>query len=192
MVGRGSSANNCAHVRYRPMDKTSQEVSIVTHARKIALYPLHAYVPQVDKKGWLMNFVSCSPAQVPFDNGWCENRKRKAKGMEHCVRKLSTRFPPLSVREVSTTCRMVFQEVRITVSDLQRLRLCISLSTIRQHPLSRAPIHFSSLSLHSQPYLTVLYRVSYTRSVSVSSIVGYVVGLGDRHSSNILIGAENT
>ncbi len=30
-------------------------------------------------------------------------------------------------------------------------------------------------------------RVAYTRSVATSSIVGFIVGLGDRHSSNILI-----
>ena len=31
-------------------------------------------------------------------------------------------------------------------------------------------------------------RLAYTRSVAVSSMLGYVIGLGDRHSSNILIG----
>eukprot|EP00894_Picocystis_sp_ML_P003696 jgi/Pico_ML_1/54213/g4619.t1 len=31
------------------------------------------------------------------------------------------------------------------------------------------------------------HRLAYTRSVAVNSIVGYVVGLGDRHSFNILI-----
>ena len=30
-------------------------------------------------------------------------------------------------------------------------------------------------------------RLAYTRSVAVSSMVGYIIGLGDRHSSNILI-----
>lgn len=30
-------------------------------------------------------------------------------------------------------------------------------------------------------------RLAYTRSVAVNSIVGYIIGLGDRHSSNILI-----
>ena len=30
-------------------------------------------------------------------------------------------------------------------------------------------------------------RLAYTRSIAVSSMVGYVVGLGDRHGSNILI-----
>ncbi|XP_039811657.1 serine/threonine-protein kinase ATM-like [Panicum virgatum] len=30
-------------------------------------------------------------------------------------------------------------------------------------------------------------RLAYTRSVAASSMVGYIVGLGDRHSMNILI-----
>ena len=30
-------------------------------------------------------------------------------------------------------------------------------------------------------------RLNYTRSVASNSIVGYIIGLGDRHSSNILI-----
>jgi len=30
----------------------------------------------------------------------------------------------------------------------------------------------------------------YTRSVAVSSIVGYIVGLGDRHVQNILVDCE--
>lgn len=30
-------------------------------------------------------------------------------------------------------------------------------------------------------------RLAYTRSVAVNSMVGYIIGLGDRHSSNILL-----
>jgi ataxia telangiectasia mutated family protein len=30
-------------------------------------------------------------------------------------------------------------------------------------------------------------RLGYTRSVSTTSIVGHILGLGDRHTSNILI-----
>ena len=34
-------------------------------------------------------------------------------------------------------------------------------------------------------------RLAYTRSLAVSSMVGYIIGLGDRHSSNILIGCSS-
>jgi ataxia telangiectasia mutated family protein len=44
--------------------------------------------------------------------------------------------------------------------------------------------------LESFPTASLWYerRLAYTRSVAVSSMVGYVIGLGDRHCSNILIG----
>ncbi len=37
------------------------------------------------------------------------------------------------------------------------------------------------------PSTWVERRIAYTRSVAVSSIVGYILGIGDRHSQNILI-----
>ena len=41
------------------------------------------------------------------------------------------------------------------------------------------------------PSLWYEKRLNYTRSVATSSIVGYIVGLGDRHVQNILIDAKN-
>lgn len=38
-----------------------------------------------------------------------------------------------------------------------------------------------------EPLAWFSMRLSYARSVAVTSIVGYMVGLGDRHCSNILI-----
>lgn len=43
------------------------------------------------------------------------------------------------------------------------------------------------LEHYPQPAKWFERRLAYTRSVAVSSIVGYIVGLGDRHSHNILI-----
>eukprot|EP00963_Diacronema_lutheri_P006938 scaffold622_cov335-Pavlova_lutheri.AAC.6 len=43
------------------------------------------------------------------------------------------------------------------------------------------------LEMFYQPPDWYKHRLAYTRSVAVNSIVGYVVGLGDRHSFNILI-----
>jgi len=43
------------------------------------------------------------------------------------------------------------------------------------------------LEMFHQPADWYKHRLAYTRSVAVNSIVGYVVGLGDRHSFNILI-----
>ncbi|CAN6483728.1 unnamed protein product [Victoria cruziana] len=51
----------------------------------------------------------------------------------------------------------------------------------------RPVLHFFFLERFSQPADWFESRLSYTRSVAASSMVGYIVGLGDRHSMNILI-----
>ncbi|XP_078174265.1 serine/Threonine-kinase ATM-like protein isoform X2 [Carex rostrata] len=51
----------------------------------------------------------------------------------------------------------------------------------------RPVMHHFFLERFSQPVDWFGTRLSYTRSVAASSMVGYVVGLGDRHSMNILI-----
>lgn len=40
---------------------------------------------------------------------------------------------------------------------------------------------------HKTPILWFRTRLNYTRSVATSSIVGHIIGLGDRHISNILL-----
>jgi phosphatidylinositol kinase/protein kinase (PI-3 family) len=57
--------------------------------------------------------------------------------------------------------------------------------TIRErfHPVMR---HFFS-EIHKVPMAWFEMRLKYARSVATTSIVGHVVGLGDRHISNILI-----
>ena len=40
-------------------------------------------------------------------------------------------------------------------------------------------------SKNSEKWL--LHRINYTRSLAVMSMVGYILGLGDRHPSNIMI-----
>eukprot|EP01018_Ginkgo_biloba_P024682 Gb_40159 [translate_table: standard] len=51
----------------------------------------------------------------------------------------------------------------------------------------RPVMHFFFLERFSQPADWFEKRLAYTRSVAASSMVGYIVGLGDRHSMNILI-----
>ncbi|KAM2033381.1 hypothetical protein ACFX1T_015279 [Malus domestica] len=48
-------------------------------------------------------------------------------------------------------------------------------------------MHHFFLERFLQPADWFEKRLSYTRSVAASSMVGYIVGLGDRHSMNILI-----
>jgi ataxia telangiectasia mutated family protein len=40
---------------------------------------------------------------------------------------------------------------------------------------------------HRVPSLWFAMRLNYSRSVATSSIVGHIVGLGDRHGSNIIM-----
>jgi ataxia telangiectasia mutated family protein len=40
---------------------------------------------------------------------------------------------------------------------------------------------------HKTPIAWFAMRLNYTRSVATTSIVGHILGLGDRHVSNILI-----
>lgn len=51
------------------------------------------------------------------------------------------------------------------------------------HPVMR---HFFT-EKHLEPLAWFTMRLKYARSVAVTSIVGHMVGLGDRHCSNILI-----
>lgn len=47
--------------------------------------------------------------------------------------------------------------------------------------------HHFFLETYPDPAIWYQCRLAYTKSVAVNSIVGYVVGIGDRHSQNILI-----
>jgi ataxia telangiectasia mutated family protein len=51
------------------------------------------------------------------------------------------------------------------------------------HPVMR---HFFT-EKHKDPMAWFAMRLNYTRSVAVASMVGWVLGIGDRHCSNILI-----
>ncbi|KAH7550459.1 hypothetical protein JRO89_XS13G0195200 [Xanthoceras sorbifolium] len=51
----------------------------------------------------------------------------------------------------------------------------------------RPVMHYFFLEKFLQPADWFEKRLAYTRSVAASSMVGYIVGLGDRHSMNILI-----
>lgn len=57
----------------------------------------------------------------------------------------------------------------------------------RFHPVFR---HFFT-ELHKLPVAWFGSRLRYARSVATTSIVGYILGLGDRHTKNILIDKVN-
>lgn len=53
----------------------------------------------------------------------------------------------------------------------------------RNQPVMR----FKFFEAHKQPSKWFEMRLNYTRSVAVTSIVGYILGIGDRHISNLLL-----
>lgn len=52
---------------------------------------------------------------------------------------------------------------------------------------NRPVMRFKFLEAHKQPFQWFEMRLNYTRSVAVVSIVGYILGIGDRHLSNLLL-----
>ena len=52
-------------------------------------------------------------------------------------------------------------------------------------------MHYFFLEKFPDPKSWVSHRVAYTRSVAVNSIVGYILGIGDRHTHNILLDTQS-
>uniref|UniRef100_A0A0D9Y262 Serine/threonine-protein kinase ATM n=1 Tax=Oryza glumipatula TaxID=40148 RepID=A0A0D9Y262_9ORYZ len=61
---------------------------------------------------------------------------------------------------------------------------------LAEYLVGRPVMHHFFLERFLQPADWFQSRLAYTRSVAASSMVGYIVGLGDRHSQNILIDQE--
>ena len=78
-------------------------------------------------------------------------------------------------------CRVMLEQTQKKGSEAKRQEM----ANIWSH-FTPVMHHFIIERFHS-PQLWLEHRVRYTRSIAVSSIVGYFVGLGDRHASNILL-----
>eukprot|EP00727_Mastigamoeba_balamuthi_P002113 m51a1_g119 putative serine-protein kinase atm (4596) ;mRNA; f:366111-398227 len=87
---------------------------------------------------------------------------------------------------LSAICRAKMDKVK-DKSTQEKFRVYESI-TASFHPAMRW--FFVERYGHS-PQMWFARRLAYTRSVAANSILGYIVGLGDRHSQNILID-ENT
>eukprot|EP00624_Nannochloropsis_granulata_P002745 evm.model.NODE_23824_length_21681_cov_83.114159.1 len=79
----------------------------------------------------------------------------------------------------SRECRELLKAARTS----EERREAYQTITQNFHPAFR----FFFLETFPDPALWYRKRLHYTRSVAVSSIVGYVLGIGDRHASNILV-----
>ncbi|XP_062590469.1 serine-protein kinase ATM-like isoform X2 [Saccostrea cucullata] len=89
------------------------------------------------------------------------------------------RFRPQDITARACRDKMV-ETVRASLND--KLKNFLGICS-RFQPVLR----YFFLEKFSQPSVWFERRLAYTRSVSTTSIVGYILGLGDRHIQNILI-----
>ena len=80
---------------------------------------------------------------------------------------------------------MKHRDIAALMRDAQPSELDATYEMVCKH--FKPVMHNFFLEHFSDPSNWFERRVAYTRSCAVNSIVGYVIGLGDRHSSNILI-----
>ena len=87
---------------------------------------------------------------------------------------------------------MVIGRTRVLVKYMRTYLLSTHLLPFSAlHSPLHTPLHTPSIPVprYRQPALWHQRRLAYVRSVAVNSIIGYVVGLGDRHNQNILLDA---
>eukprot|EP00898_Chlorokybus_atmophyticus_P004026 jgi/Chlat1/4624/Chrsp3S05582 len=81
-----------------------------------------------------------------------------------------------------------YQDCRDTMASVAKAKPGKQRSVFDNICKSFHPVfHHFFLETFPHPATWFQRRLAYTRSVAVSSMVGYIIGLGDRHSSNILI-----
>lgn len=98
-----------------------------------------------------------------------------------------SRYHPGNLRSRDCSSRLISVRNQFEGSDTaaQKAALVKVFQNIRQkfRPVLR---HFFT-EQHKVPQSWFEMRLNYSRSVAVTSIVGHVLGLGDRHISNILL-----
>jgi len=129
---------------------------------KIRTYKILPLTPQTGIMEWVQNAVSLGNYLVDT---------KSAQGAH-------TRYYPNDLS--SSECR----ERLSTATDKYQtfMEICRNF-----HPAFR----FFFVENFSEASLWMKCRLSYTRSVATSSIVGWVLGIGDRHAQNILIDQKN-
>ncbi|TRM65491.1 hypothetical protein BD626DRAFT_567398 [Schizophyllum amplum] len=113
--------------------------------------------------------------------------------MQSWLRDAHSRYHPedIPTRDMSTQHKTAQQETFKNPDnslDVQGLtKWFTEMVTTRHRPVMR---HFFR-EKHKEPTAWFATRLNYTRSVAVTSIIGHVLGLGDRHISNILLDQRN-
>jgi ataxia telangiectasia mutated family protein len=118
-------------------------------------------------------------------SGWLGNAHRRYFEQLSIFRCLQCiRYRPRDI--ATTTGQKIMREAQDTKKPelmLQRyLELCKKIKPVMRH-------YFTERFKDPMAWFTM--RLHYTRSAATTSIVGHVLGLGDRHTSNILIDKSN-
>jgi ataxia telangiectasia mutated family protein len=92
------------------------------------------------------------------------------------------RYRPQDMKDSACREKMKVLQEGSSMSERACLKLYKEITT-----KFRPVFHHFFLERFPQPAQWFERRLAYTRSVAASSIVGYIVGLGDRHSHNILV-----
>ena len=96
---------------------------------------------------------------------------------------VASRYRPNDIKMDDFSTRLKTRRAECGSGPLDRLvTLFVDLRT-KFKPVLR---HYFT-ERHKNPTAWFTMRLNYTRSVATTSIVGHVLGLGDRHSSNILL-----
>ncbi|KAK6460211.1 cell cycle checkpoint protein [Scheffersomyces coipomensis] len=142
--------------------------SNATRKRNLQI-PNYAVIPLADNLGVIEFVVDVSPIKTII----AEQRKRM--GVPFNERKVFTRLD--NAQKSVKHAQPKDNEPR---EDLLRIydRL------IKENP---PVLHHWFIDQFSDPSAWYLARTNFTRSLAVMSIVGYIIGLGDRHCENILI-----
>ncbi|CAN9511502.1 unnamed protein product [Ophioblennius macclurei] len=124
---------------------------------------------------------------VPFSQcsgvlEWCSGTVPIGEFLVNPNRGAHKRFRPQDPPNLA--CRKQMMEVQKSGFDK---KLQVYLSICKSF---RPVFRYFCMERFQDPAVWMEKRLAYTRSVATSSIVGYIVGLGDRHIQNILIDEE--
>lgn len=90
-------------------------------------------------------------------------------------------------------CRKILTQARNEASEDKNLSSAAPNQTKMVNALlgiykkNRPVLRYKFFEAHKSPSRWFEMRLKYTRSVAVVSIIGYILGIGDRHLSNLLL-----
>jgi serine/threonine-protein kinase ATR len=161
--------------RYLVRDPDSRKRNL--HIRTYGVIPLNEDCGLIE---WIPNLIGLRLVI---------NRIYRDKGCLMSNTELRKRTP--HVRDTLLRKRELFEKGMSFIIDLMSLRLLFRVSPPPPEILPRFPSVFGEwfLSTFPDPQDWFSARLSYVRTTAVMSMVGFIVGLGDRHGENILFDA---